>query len=580
MSTSILDKSYPTSEEFCRILDQYSEARKQGDKKRPEVPNYVYWQNNLISVEQLMFQIRAPYKALLGALLLFRDQGPVLPPVMRQVSYVLDGYRIYRGVDVGSFYEGTVLQGNQTQYFQVTEKKGNMTRENMEELAELLQQTVIVAVYAGNRWFKKIPTCKMRTCGRCGRCKGGDVKIVEDRKFVFVPGYYEKGMDQEFSYLYPISKSHLSFTEEEVYQTEGYSLWAEQEHGPIANEIIKNIDLPVTCPADGHGLFASRPCKEGSVFGDINVAEWTHDQVKKETIRQTLKRGKEGSVQIFSYCTSFMTDEDWELVRPPYIFIDRYPPKIHYVRISHSVFASSSYPLHSESEVIDIKNVPFSNNLLLRAPVAFTSSHEASEYMRDLLQPEGGKPVSQTWKDYTAHPNRYFVLAGLVPATLRFSFYKRIYTRVVYEHDSPLPGASTYFTDAKWYNLYLVPGTYAEEHLYSVQPFPIENIDKYLGYTKGMLVSRFGEEITESLLEASQEQGYILREVLYDLTWLKKSIREILLCGGEIQLERDSRVVQELLVIPVPKGNGYILSPTFVPAHRRKNRLKVRLKWM
>jgi len=286
--------------------------------------------------------------------------------------------------------------------------------------------------------------------------------------------------------LYPLPHLEASFVSEKMYETCEYSLFSEVYHGPMADQIGEQWLGPMVVPCDGAGLFARR-FGDRATCSDIMQGSWVHKSVKFGSLSEALRDSPEGFLQVLMYCTSFLTEEDYKYIRPPYIIVDRYRPAIVSPYQTDLISSSQFFDITSLEPRRD-HNPPFSKNLVLRGEATFYSDHISSQYARSVGLPYRGEHVTQTWKEWLAHPDDYSTMVGMIPLLEHFDSAKRLYTRIIYWTSGERPAHVPYVVSGlRSYFYFSQSGIIEYPNLAQVHDFPgVKGLD-FVGLTESDL---------------------------------------------------------------------------------------------
>lgn len=411
---------------------------------------------------------------------------PFQPRVPEIVPYCFKDFRFYRAPSAvqPEFWAGGRL------YALGDAATVSLEAEHIEHLRDRHKGFFGYALYAGSYYYKPLDRAYVEASSLVDKVDGivGDVEV----QLYSVP--YEAGMlrNSMLDCVFPCPSINLSYVDLSTYNTPNYSRWSELHHGPTASQLLHVWSGSVTVPADGAGLFASRCDGREGVFGDLMVSKWTHSRVVKESITDTLRRSIPGSLQVFFFCSAFMTPADYALVRHPYVFIDKYPPSMPVTFRGRGIYSSFPVDVEVPAEV-QYGNPAYSENLLRLGDVDFESENLHSYYAELLgVRRKGGILVNQTWADFVRNPDRYFCMVGMTPLVQEWNPNDRHYARIVYRSGyHPPKGCSYHYTGTHWYFYFPGPCQLQYPDIDVVHPFPDLDPRDYLGKARNALPVHF-----------------------------------------------------------------------------------------
>lgn len=395
------------------------------------------------------------------------------------VCYAWRGNKIVRGVQERGVPE--YIRG--TPYLETSGDEGILPCEHVFDLRGTRERSYNYAIQGGKYWY--VESSITGTPDYEGWDE--DVKV----RFFLSKKSSEMVRIERFDVYFPAPEHTGSFLEMDTYKGAEYSVWSETHHGPIADQVLSQWTGEICVPADGGGLFASRG-REG-VFGDAVIGDWTDPRVEQEAIGQTLSRCLSGQLQVFFYCTAFMTDDDFTKVRHPFLFVDKYPPFDRYRTVlgGPKYYMGDGWVSSVPFTLQDIEGAQYSNpsfteNLIRLGLVKFESTGLHSIYASHLgIESPTGVGVSQTWKDFHKDRSRFFCMTGMVPIIRSWKFPEKKYSRVIYWTTDIAPSGSSSSTDGKvTYFYFPTPHIQKYGDVYEVLPFPSVDIVDAIDRTK------------------------------------------------------------------------------------------------
>lgn len=364
--------------------------------------------------------------------------------------------------------------------------------------------------------------------------------------------FQDHSANQQLAALFPLPLIQESFVSERVYQSSDYSLYAEEYHGPMADQVGAQWTGHMTVPCDGAGLFASRYF-DRAYCSDLASGPWVHESVHCESMTDTLRKTPEGSLQVLFFCLAFLNESDYQYIRHPYLIVDRYRYKKSSVYQTDHV-SSSVYFDVTMSEPLRVKNPPFTKNLVLRKEASFFSDHLVSQYARQVGLSDTGPKITQVWSELLSQPDNYSAMVGMIPIFEDFDLAKRKYTRIIYSTHGEKPTGIPYCREGeKWYFYFPVPTTYSYPELGIVYEFPNVRALDYVGRTIKDLESDYGPRISDRLLTSFKSQYVRLYKGIFcDFSELKELI--------DLDIERpfvlSGSLAKKLSKYVQPKGKG------------------------
>jgi hypothetical protein len=473
-----------------REIETWEEFKKTRIRNRGEkIPVTLMYEGIERSVKALCYLLTGEDALLLKCFCL-RNAESRTPPV---VSVVREGFYVFLAETEGEgepfFLGGRPYLWGSRPGRRVTPDMGfSAIREHWEHV-----------VYAGRHLFRKILLAGPRELPM------GDISITVSEGLCYEPSLYE--VNVMLAALYPIPDLEGSFIRETMYETAEYSLYAEAYHGKIADQIGEQWAGPMRVVADGAGLFKSR-FGDRVESSDIQIHPWVHRGVQQMAITEALRETRPDELQVFCYCNAFLTEEDYAMVRHPFIFIDKYRPKIQ-GDYSNDYVTSSLPMVVGAGELHRTRNPPFSENMLRLGKVRFLSDHLSSQYARRLGMIGDGPLVTQTWEEMIENPDDYAAMVGMVPIFENYNPRRPIlYSRVIYRtNEDNLPKGASVFITSNWkYFFFSDPRDFDYPSLGRVLPFPGVSGSLYVGRPYSDLEEEYGEKIAAWLAKTFERE--------------------------------------------------------------------------